>query len=88
MNDNFWQSLRYLLIGGGMFIAGRSQGNISASDVIHFADAAILAASSASSAAAAAWGLYVKFHTRAVPEKVAARSDVPTVSAATGAIEK
>lgn len=88
VNDNFWQSLRYLLIGIGMFVAGKSQGNISASDVMHFADVAILAGSTGSSALVAAWGLYVKFRTRAVPEKTAARLDVPTTSPVTGAIEK
>ncbi|WP_244469031.1 Pam3-gp28 family putative phage holin [Afipia felis] len=33
----------------------------------------------------AGWGIYVKFNTKAVPTSVAARPDVPTVSAATGA---
>jgi hypothetical protein len=33
-----------------------------------------------------AWGLYVKAGTRAVPSVAAARPDVPTVSAATGAV--
>ena len=34
-----------------------------------------------------AWGNYVKFRTKAVPIATAARIDVPTVSAATGAVE-
>ena len=33
------------------------------------------------------WGLFVKSGTTAVPDSVAARADVPTVSAATGAVQ-
>jgi hypothetical protein len=34
------------------------------------------------------WGLFVKSGTKAVPESVAARSDVPTVSGGTGQVQK
>lgn len=88
MNDNVWQALRYVLIGGGMYIAGQSGGKISASDVAHFADLAILATSGMVSAGTAGWGLYVKWRTRSVPAVVAARPDVPTVNTVTGAIER
>jgi hypothetical protein len=33
------------------------------------------------------WGNYVKWGTKSVPESVAARPDVPTVSAGTGAVQ-
>lgn len=84
MNDQFWQSLRYILIGGGSFLAGR--GKLDPSEVVPLAERIITVASGAVAIATAAWGLYVKFRTRAVPEKVAARADIPVVSSATGAI--
>jgi hypothetical protein len=85
MNDQMWQSIRYLLIAGGAYAAGR--GKISADEVPQMVDQIMTVGGAAVSLATAVWGLYVKWRTRAVPEKVAARRDVPTVSAATGAIE-
>lgn len=34
-----------------------------------------------------AWGIYVKWGTTSVPNETAARPDVPTVDAATGAVK-
>ena len=85
MNDTFWQSVRYLLIGVGGYFAGR--GKIDPAQVAPFADQIINILSGAAAVGAAAWGFYVKWRTRAVPERVAARIDVPTVSAATGAVQ-
>jgi hypothetical protein len=86
MSDQFWQTLRYILIGGGMWLAG--YGKLPMADVASMADEIISIASAAVAVGTAAWGLYVKFRTKAVPERVAARPDVPTVSAATGEIER
>lgn len=87
MNDNVWQLARYALIAGGMYVAGQSKGTISASEVTSAVDAILLAGGSVVSAGTAAWGLYVKWRTRSVPEHVAARPDVPTVNTVTGAVE-
>jgi len=84
MNDTVWQAIRYVLIGGGMFLAGR--GKVDPTQVATFADEFITIAAGAVSALTAAWGFFVKWRTKAVPEKTAARPDVPTVSAATGAV--
>lgn len=84
MNDTIWQTVRYVLIGGGGFLAAR--GKIDASQVPQMADEVIRIGSGLVSLGAAAWGLYVKWRTVPVPEAVAARADVPTVSSATGAV--
>lgn len=84
--DPLWQSLRYFLIAGGGYLAGR--GKIDPTQVVPFVDQAMTVGGLAVSFGTAAWGLYVKWRTRAVPEKVAARADVPTVSPVTGAVER
>lgn len=84
--DQFWQSLRYVLIAGGAYLAGR--GKIDPAQVAPLADQIISAAGAVVSGATAIWGLYVKWKTRAVPAATAARADVPTVSAATGAVQR
>jgi len=83
MSDSFWQSVRYVLIAVGSYFAGK--GKIDASQVAPMADSFIQLASGAVALGAAAWGFWVKFRTATVPAEVAARTDVPTVSAATGA---
>lgn len=85
MNDQVWQTLRYVLIGFGSYLAGN--GKIPLADVPAYADGIIQIASGTVALCTVGWGLYVKFGTRAVPAKTAARADVPTVSAATGAVE-
>ncbi len=85
MNDQIWVTLRYILIGGGSYLAGR--GKIPMADVSAYADGIIQLLSGATALAASAWGLYVRYNTRAVPASTAARRDVPTVSPATGAVE-
>jgi len=75
--DTVWQILRYLLIAGGGFLTGK--GYLSADQVT-----AIIGA--IGSIGAVLWGLFVKSGTTAVPDATAARSDVPTVSGATGAV--
>ncbi len=85
MNDTFWQSLRYVLIGLGSYLAGR--GKIPLSDVPQYADSIIQICSGMTAVAATGWGLYVRFRTKSVPEDVAARTTVNTVNAATGTVE-
>jgi hypothetical protein len=75
--DTVWQILRYLLIAGGGFLSGK--GYISAEQATTIIGAI-------GSIGAVVWGLFVKSGTTAVPDAVAARSDVPTVSNATGAV--
>lgn len=76
--DVVWQILRYLLIAIGAFFTGK--GWISAENV-----EALIGA--IGTIGAVLWGLFVKAGTSAVPDAVAARSDVPTVSGATGAVK-
>lgn len=85
MKDQIWQSVRYLLIAGGAFLAGR--GKISTEQVMPTVDAVMQIGGAAVTIATAGWGLYVRFRTKSVPEAVAARADVPTVDVATGSIE-
>jgi hypothetical protein len=85
MNDQMWQSIRYMLIAGGSFAAGR--GKISPEQVLPLVDQVMQVGGAVVAAGTAAWGLYVKFRTRAVPIKTAERRDVPTVSPVTGAVE-
>ena len=75
--DSIWQILRYILIAGGGFLTGK--GYITAEQVTTLIGAI-------GSVGAILWGLFVKSGTTAVPDAVAARSDVPTVSAATGTV--
>lgn len=85
INDTLWQTVRYVLIGIGSFLAGR--GKIDPAQVPQMADDIIRIGSGAVALGSAAWGLWVKWKTVPVPEKVAARADVPTVSSATGAVQ-
>lgn len=77
--DTIWQIARYILIAGGSFLVGK--GYISAENVETIVGAI-------GSVGAILWGLFVKSGTTAVPNAVAARADVPTVSGATGAVTK
>lgn len=77
--DSVWQILRYVLIGLGGFLSGK--GYITAENVELYVGAI-------GSIGAILWGLYVKAGTKSVPVATAARADVPTVSAATGAIQQ
>lgn len=75
--DTVWQILRYVLIAGGSFIVGK--GYITEAQSIEIIGAI-------GSIGAVVWGLFVKSGTTAVPDNVATRADVPTVSGATGGI--
>jgi len=85
MSDSFWQSVRYVLIAIGSFLAGR--GKIDALQVAPLVDQLIQIASGAVALGAASWGLYVKFRTATVPADVAVRPDVPVVNTATGVVK-
>ncbi|MBS0528511.1 MAG: hypothetical protein JSS22_03850 [Proteobacteria bacterium] len=77
--DTIWQIIRYALIAAGSFVVGK--GYITSDQVTTIIGAV-------GAVFPIAWGLYVKANTKAVPASTAARSDVPTVSAATGSIQK
>lgn len=85
MTDQFWQFIRYVLLLGGGYLAGR--GLIPADQVAGLVDQIINIGPALIALGAAIWGLVVKKGTATVPASVAARSDVPTVSAATGAVQ-
>ena len=76
-SDSVWQVVRYLLIAAGSFATGK--GWVTSDQVTSIIGAI-------GTLFTVAWGLYVKAGTRAVPSIAAARPDVPTVSAATGAV--
>jgi hypothetical protein len=78
-SDTIWQIIRYLLIAGGSWASGK--GYVSADQVT-----SIIGALGA--LFAVGWGLFVKSGTVAVPSATGARSDVPTVSGATGTVTK
>jgi uncharacterized membrane protein YraQ (UPF0718 family) len=75
--DSIWQIVRYVLIGVGGIAVGK--GWVTNEQLVTLVGAI-------GSIGAVVWGLFVKSGTTAVPDAVAARSDVPTVSAATGAV--
>lgn len=74
-SDTIWQLIRYGLIAAGSFLTGK--GYITSEQVTTIVGAL-------GTIFPIVWGLYVKANTKAVPASTAARSDVPTVSAATG----
>jgi pantothenate kinase len=76
--DTFWQIARYILIAVGSFATGK--GWVTDDQVTAIVGAI-------GTIGAVLWGLFVKSGTTAVPDAVAARADVPTVSAATGAVQ-
>lgn len=84
MTDQVWQAVRYVLIAAGSFLAGF--GKVPAADVAPIVDEVMQIAGGAVALASAAWGLYVRLRTVAVPVKVAEQKAVPVVSSATGAV--
>jgi hypothetical protein len=86
VNDQLWQAIRYVLIAGGMFLAGRSGGKISVTDVMSMVDQVLQVGGAVVSVGTMAWGFYVKYKTATVPIATAKRSDVPTVDQATGTV--
>lgn len=74
-SDLVWQNIRYVLIGlGGMLVGA---GYVTAEQVD-------LAVGAIVTLGTVTWGVYVRWKTRAVPERVADRPEIPTVSGATG----
>lgn len=78
-SDTIWQIIRYILIAAGSFATGK--GWVTADQVTSIVGAL-------GTLFAICWGLFVKAGTATVPAATAARSDVPTVSQATGAVSK
>lgn len=73
--DTVWQIIRYALIAGGGFFAGKgyiTQEQLQA--VIGFAAVVV----------PAAWGLWVKWNTSPVLDKIVEARNVPVVNSATG----
>jgi hypothetical protein len=83
MTDQAWMTIRYLLIAGGAFLAGK--GYVTMDQVTDFIDKIPTFVAAATAIGTAGWGLYVKWNTRSVPAVTAARVDVPTINPATGA---
>lgn len=84
MSDEIWMIIRYILIALGSFLVGK--GYVTMDQVNGIIDALPQLIGGIMSVGTMAWGLYVKYGTKAVPVATAARPDVPTVSAATGAV--
>lgn len=77
--DTLWQVLRYGLIAVGGYFTNKG---------IVSSDQWTTIVGALGTVFPILWGLYVKANTKAVPAATAARTDVPTVSAATGAVQK
>lgn len=77
--DTIWQIIRYGLIAVGGYFTNKG---------IVSSDQWTTIVGALGTIFPIAWGLYVKFNTKAVPAATAARVDVPTVSAATGTVQK
>jgi hypothetical protein len=74
--DTVFQLIRYVLIAAGGYITGKGWANEVQWEALIGFVAIILPA---------AWGLYVKWRTSPVEDKIIVRQDLPTVSSATGA---
>lgn len=85
MSDSGWVILRAILMAGGGFFAGK--GYVSMQEVLSFVDSLQTVIPSLIATGGALWAVWVRWNTRAVPMKTAARADVPTVSAVTGMVE-
>jgi uncharacterized membrane protein YraQ (UPF0718 family) len=77
-SDSVWQIVRYLLIAAGSFATGK--GWVTSDQVTSIIGGL-------GTLFTVAWGLYVKFGTRATTAAIATRTDVPVISAATGAVK-
>jgi hypothetical protein len=80
-----WSTIRYFFIGLGMLMTGI--GIATKGDVQQIIDIVGPATPAIMSLATLIWGWYVNWGTKSVPEAVAMRPDVPTVSSATGKLE-
>jgi hypothetical protein len=86
MKDVYWTLLRQLLLVVSAPLAAKYGVDAATSGAL--IDAFIAVGMSSVTAGTMAWGLYIRKGTVAVSETTGARKDVPTVSAATGAIER
>ena len=85
MNDSVWVILRAVLMVGCGFAAGAGYGSMDQlTPIVEMLPTLINAGIAFGNAG---WAIYVRWNTRAVPAATAARKDVPTISAATGAVE-
>lgn len=66
MNDQLWMTIRYLMIAGGGYLAGR--GYLRNEDVSPIVDAVLTLAPFVISLAGAAWGYMVRHNTVLVPK--------------------
>jgi hypothetical protein len=88
MSDQFWANVRYILVSIGTVLVVKYLGGIIGEE--HAAalvgPAVDLILGLFIGGGAVAWGNFVKSGTKAVPLATAERTDVPTVSAVTGAV--
>ncbi len=78
-SDTIWQIARYALLALGGFLTNKG---LITSDQLTTIIGAL------GTLFTAGWGIYVKYGTRATTADVAMRSDVPTVSSATGIVSR
>lgn len=78
-SDSVWQIIRYLLIAVGGYFTNKG---------IITADQWTAIVSALGTLFVAGWGIYVKFGTKATTASAAASPAVPTVSPATGTVQK
>jgi hypothetical protein len=86
-SDMLWQNLRYLLISlGSSLVTQYGLGKFIDSAAIEAIAGLIVGLLMLFGGWA--WGVYVKWRTKSVTEKTAAREDVKTVSGATGEVRR
>jgi len=85
MSDVIWTVVRYVLIAGGAFLAGK--GFLKAEDVPSLVNDLVPALSGLVAALTALWGIYIRYGTKTVSVATGARPDVPTINTATGKVE-
>jgi hypothetical protein len=85
MSDSFWMNIRYALIAGGVALLVKYSGGLftpeNAEQIVTPLIGGLIALGTA------VWGNYVRTNTKTVPQTVAKRSDIETVSPVTGTVE-
>lgn len=89
MADTVWVNIRYAMIAIGVgLLTNYTKDLISSEQAVGLITPVVDAAIGGAIAASGwVWGILVRRGTKAVPVETAARSDVTTVSAATGKVE-
>ena len=87
-SDDIGMSIvRAVMIGGGMFLAGRGWIGLQREDIEPLVDQLMPILGAIFAGLGALWGVYISARSKRVPLRTAERFDVPTINPVTGATE-